>query len=290
MTTKYREQRITTTREGTLAKRQTKLGFVGAGRMATALARGCVQAGLIADGNLLACDPSKSAREAFSLQLPTSKLFATSESVFSQADAVVLATKPQVVGDALAEIRDLVEPRHLLISIAAGVTLERLAAGLPDGTRAIRVMPNTPCLIGLGASCYSRGQHATDADVETVNQILQSVGEAHEVIESQLDAVTGLSGSGPAFIYEAIDALARGGTAMGLPAELALSLAAQTARGAATMIQETGLSPAELRDQVTSPGGTTLAGLESLRRDDAVAAFARAVEAATQRSIELGHS
>lgn len=271
-----------------LADRQLRLGFVGAGRMATALARGCLQAGLVAEGGLLASDPSESARSRFDSQLPTAKVFANSNPVLAEAEVVVLAIKPQVVPEVLAEIHEFVEPRHLVISIAAGITLQRLMSGLPSGTRAIRVMPNTPCLIGQGASCFSRGEFATREDVETVRQMLASVGDVHETPEQQLDAVTGLSGSGPAFVYEVIEALSRGGTAMGLPPELALCLAAQTVSGAAKMVQETGASPAELRDQVTSPGGTTLAGLESLQRDDAVAAFARAVEAATRRSIELG--
>src|SRR5690606_14359472 len=124
---------------------------------------------------------------------------------------------------------------------------------LPAGTRLVRVMPNTPCLIGLGASCYSRGDSASSEDAAAVEQLLKSVGEAYEVEEAQLDAVTGLSGSGPAFIYTVIEALAEGGVSAGLPPKLALELATQTAAGAAAMIQQTGLSPAELRDQVTSP-------------------------------------
>jgi pyrroline-5-carboxylate reductase len=168
------------------------------------------------------------------------------------------------------------------------VTLKRLAAALPPGTRLVRVMPNTPCLIALGASCFSRGPTATDADAALVEQLLTSVGRAYEVEEPLLDAVTGLSGSGPAFVYTAIEALAAGGAAMGLPPALALELAAQTAAGAAAMVLQTGQSPAQLRDQVTSPGGTTVAGLEALRERDGAGAFRAAVGAATRRSIELG--
>jgi pyrroline-5-carboxylate reductase len=210
--------------------------------------------------------------------------------VLAGADVVVLAVKPQVMAQALADIRGAVEPRHLVASIAAGVTLARLANALPAGTRLIRVMPNTPCLIGQGASCYSRGAAASDNDAAVVHELLTSVGQAYEVQEAQLDAVTGLSGSGPAFVYTVIEAMAEGGTAMGLPAELALELAARTASGAAAMVLQTRLSPAELRDQVTSPGGTTLAGLEALRRDGAAAALRAAVEAATKRSAELGRA
>jgi pyrroline-5-carboxylate reductase len=190
----------------------------------------------------------------------------------------------------LEGVRDAVERRHLIISIAAGVTLARLAAALPPGTRLIRVMPNTPCLIGMGASCYSRGMSATQDDALLVEELLASVGKVFEVEEPQLDAVTGLSGSGPAFIYTVIEAMAEGGVAGGLAPDLALALAAQTAVGAASMLPATKLSPGELRTQVTSPGGTTLAGLEVLKRLEGAAAFRAAVEAATRRSMELGQA
>ena len=149
-------------------------------------------------------------------------------------------------------------------------------------------MPNTPCLVGLGASCYSRGASATEADGLLVRQLLESVGTADEVEERLLDAVTGVSGSGPAFVYTMIEALTTGGTQMGLPEELALSLAAQTVRGAAEMVLAGNATPAELRQQVTSPGGTTLAGLKALEERQGAEAFRAAVEAATKRSIELG--
>lgn len=265
-----------------------KLGFIGAGRMATALAQGCVKAGLVPPDGVLASDPSDGARATFAAALPQSTTTADSRQVVAGADVVVLAVKPQVMSQALADICDVVEPRHVVASIAAGITLARLAEGLPAGTRLIRVMPNTPCLIGQGASCFSRAPTATNDDALQVQRLLAAVGAAFEVPESQLDAVTGLSGSGPAFIYSAIEAMAAGGAAMGLPPELALKLAALTAGGAASMVQSTGLSPAELRSQVTSPGGTTLAGLEALEHADGAGAFRAAVEAATKRSIELG--
>lgn len=266
------------------------LGFLGAGRMATALASGCVRAGLAQASDIHAADPSDAARTAFAERIPGATAGDDNAAVLAACDAVVLAVKPQMMADVLAGIRQHVERRHLLVSIAAGTTLNKLAAGLPAGTRLVRVMPNTPCLIGEGASCYSRGESATDADAQLVHQLLESVGLARQVDESQLDAVTGLSGSGPAFIYTVIEAMAAGGAAAGLPAELALELAAATARGAAGMIRVTGQSPDELRNQVTSPGGTTLAGLEALAQRQAAAAFQAAVEAATKRSIELGQS
>jgi pyrroline-5-carboxylate reductase len=264
------------------------LGFIGAGRMATALGKGCIDAGLIPASAVLASDPVDAARDKFAAELPGVKLVADNAAVLAAAETIVLAVKPQMMNEVLTEIRPHVTPAHLLVSIAAGVTLKRLANGLAPGTRLIRVMPNTPCLIGLGASCFSRGGAATAEDAALVEQLLASVGRVYEVEEALLDAVTGLSGSGPAFVYTAMEALAAGGAAMGLPPALALELAAQTTAGAAAMVLQTGLSPAELRDQVTSPGGTTLAGLEALRERDGAAAFRAAVGAATRRSIELG--
>lgn len=264
------------------------IGFIGAGRMATALARGCLQSGLVSSESLLAADPLPEARQAFAAQLPAVEVFGTNEPVLARADLVFLAVKPQVMASVLAEISPHVTERHLLVSIAAGVTLARLAGGLPARTRLVRVMPNTPCLVGMGASCFSRGDTAIEEDAESVRQILASVGSAFEVPETLLDAVTGLSGSGPAFVYSVIEALAEGGAAMGLPQELALELAAQTARGAAEMVLKTGQSPAALRQQVTSPGGTTLAGLEKLASLQGAEAFREAVIAATYRSQELG--
>jgi pyrroline-5-carboxylate reductase len=266
------------------------LGFIGAGRMATALGTGCVEACLIPAGAILASDPVEAARAKFAAEIPGARLAANNAAVLAGADIIVLAVKPQMMSQVLAEIRPQVEPRHLLVSIAAGIGTTRLANGLPAGTRLIRVMPNTPCLVGLGASCFARGPHATADDAALVERLLMSVGKAYEVEESQLDAVTGLSGSGPAFIYTAVEAMAAGGVAMGLPEGLSLELAAQTAAGAAAMVLQTGLSPAELRSQVTSPGGTTLAGLKALEERDGAGAFRAAVEAATRRSIELGQA
>ncbi len=266
------------------------LGFLGSGRMATALARGCIESGTVSGNQVLAADPSEAARQQFAEQVPGAQIASDNRQVLEGSEVVVLAVKPQMVDEVVAGIADKVASKHLLISIAAGVTLAKLSANLPTGTRLVRVMPNTPCLIGLGASCYSRGATASEQDGELVQQILQSVGTAFEVEESLLDAVTGLSGSGPAFVYRMIEALAAGGTAMGLSEEVALELAARTARGAAEMVLATGKSPAELREQVTSPGGTTVAGLEVLEKMQGPDAFRAAVEAATKRSQELGLS
>ena len=257
--------------------------------MATALAMGCVQSGLVAAEQVLAADPYAEARQRFAAQIPGVGLARDNQHLLEQAEIIVLAVKPQVMADVLADVAEQATDQHLFVSIAAGITLSKLDALLPAG-KIVRVMPNTPCLIGLGASCYSLGRQATDTEGQLVQKILDSVGSATQVEEPMLDAVTGLSGSGPAFIYSVIEALAEGGTAMGLPPELALKLATQTTRGAAEMLLSTGSSPAELRAQVTSPGGTTLAGLERFAKLEGERALRGAVEAATNRSIELGRS
>lgn len=265
------------------------IGFIGSGRMATALARGCVQSGLVPGENVLAADPSEEARKHFAQQVIGARLVADNRQLLTEAEIVVLAVKPQVMPSALADLASHTTDSHLFVSIAAGITLEKLADLLPAG-KIVRVMPNTPCLIGYGASCYSWGRSATATEGALVQQILESVGSATQVEETMLDAVTGLSGSGPAFIYTVIEALAAGGAEMGLPPELALSLATQTTRGAAEMLLTTKNTPAELREQVTSPGGTTLAGLEMLAQRDGVGALRAAVVAATKRSAKLGQS
>jgi pyrroline-5-carboxylate reductase len=266
------------------------IGLIGAGRMATALARGFINAGIVRANNIRASDPLALAREALEREAPGVHVSDNNTTVVEGADAVILAVKPQQIGDVLAEIRDAISLETLVVSIAAGITLNRLAAGLAPQQRIVRVMPNTPCLIGRGVSCFSLGLHATRADAEKVASLFSAVGAAFEVPESQLDAVTGLSGSGPAFVYTMIDALAEGGIAAGLPPALAAELSTRTVVGAAEMVLQTGETPAVLRDRVTSPGGTTQAGLAVLEEQRFRAAVVEAVAAATNRSAELGRS
>lgn len=265
-----------------------QIGLVGAGQMATALARGFVAASIVPPQAIRASDPVAAAREAFERAVPGASLTDDNNEVVATADIVILAVKPQQMTNVLAGIRDAIRPNALVVSIAAGITLDRLAAGLPSGQRTVRVMPNTPCLIGKGASCFSLGPHSASSDAETVTSLLSAVGSAYEVPESQLDAVTGLSGSGPAFVYSMIEALTEGGVAAGLPQPLAAELAARTAAGAAEMVLQTGESPAVLRDRVTSPGGTTQAGLAVLKETQFQDAVVAAVTAASRRSAELG--
>jgi len=192
------------------------------------------------------------------------------------------------VARAAVGLQGKIAGEKLLVSVAAGIRLATLADRFGKGLRLVRVMPNTPCLIGQGACAYCLGEHATAEDGQLVKQLLQSVGIAYEVEEKLLDAVTGLSGSGPAFVYIMIEALSDGGVRMGLPRNVATALAAQTVRGAAEMVTVTGEHPGVLKDRVASPGGTTMAGLQALESGGLRAALMAAVEAATRRAGELG--
>ena len=206
------------------------------------------------------------------------------------ADVLVLAVKPDQVGGVLADIRDCFTAKHCLISIAAGVPLAKLEAGLGAGARLIRVMPNTPALVGASASAYALGKSALLEDGELVHKLLSAVGVSFQVKESLLDAVTGLSGSGPAYVYLFIDGLSDGGVAAGLPRDIATRLAAQTVLGGAKMVLETGLHPGVLKDMVTSPGGTTIEGLHELEKGKVRGTLISAVRAATEKSKKLGQS
>lgn len=264
-----------------------RVGFLGAGKMATALAKGWLTAGLVAKEQLLASDPVAEARSHFR-EVVGIEPGNDNRAVVRGADLLVLAVKPQNVEGLLQEIGPLVESRHLLISIAAGVTLEKMATILAKKLRLVRVMPNTPCLVGASASAYALGSHATPEDGQLVHRLLSSVGLAVATPERLLDAVTGLSGSGPAYVFQMIEALSDGGVRVGLPRDVATKLAAQTLYGAAKLLLETGLHPGVLKDQVASPGGTTIAGLHAMERAGVRAGLMNAVEAATERSRELG--
>jgi pyrroline-5-carboxylate reductase len=264
------------------------LGFIGSGQMATALAHGFVKAKLFRGEELIAFDPYPAALKNFVGQIVGARMAESNAAVVQQADVVILAVKPQQVAAALAAAKPVVTPQKLLVSVAAGMTLQTLCQGW--GTeRVIRVMPNTPCLVGQGASAFARAAGATADDAKRVQDLLSAVGIACELEEKLLDTVTGLSGSGPAFVYLMIEALADGGVRMGLPRAIAQQLAAQTVQGAASMVLA-GEHPAVLKDRVASPAGTTIAGLQALEERAVRGAFIAAVEAATLRSRELGKS
>ena len=268
---------------------QQTIGFIGTGQMARALAGGLVRGGLTCAERLVAFDPVEGARAEFAAQVAGARLLADNRAVVAAADVVVLAVKPQKAAVVMDEVRGGCGPDKLLVSILAGTPLARLVAGL--GTqRVVRVMPNTPCLVGAGAAGYALGPGATRQDADLVGELLGAVGIALEVDESLLDAVTGLSGSGPAFVYTIIEALSDGGVRAGLPRSAATQLAAQTVLGAARMVLASGEHPAVLKDRVASPGGTTIAGLQALEERGLRAALLAAVEAATRRSGELSQA
>ncbi len=262
------------------------IGFLGAGRMATALARGFIRSGLTSADEIVASDVDASARERFRAETGAETTAANPEA--AAARTVIVAVKPGFVDEVLREVRDRVGSGQLVISIAAGVGLRRLEAALADGARVARVMPNTPAMVGSSATAYALGRHCTEEDGARVAELFSTVGIACRVREPLLDAVTGLSGSGPAYGYIMIEALSDGGVAAGLPRDVALRLAAQTLLGAARMVLETGEHPAVLKDQVTSPGGTTIEGLHELERAGFRAGLINAVRAAAEKSRRLG--
>jgi pyrroline-5-carboxylate reductase len=263
------------------------IGFIGAGKMATALANGFIKAGLATPKQIIASDYSAAAAAAFAKETGA-RTTAFNPDVVKAAEVLILAVKPDQVPDVLAEIREHFTEKHLLVSIAAGVTLAKLEAGLGTGSRVVRVMPNTPALVGASASAFALGKSALAADGEIVQKLLSAVGIAFQVKDALLDAVTGLSGSGPAYVYLFIEGLSDGGVAAGLPREMATKLAAQTVLGAAKMVLETGLHPGALKDMVTSPGGTTIEGLHELEKGRLRATAMSAVRVATEKSKKLG--
>jgi pyrroline-5-carboxylate reductase len=264
-----------------------KIGFLGAGKMGTALAKGFIHAGLVTANQIIASDPIEGARAAFAKDVGA-KITTSNVEVAKFANVLLLAVKPYQVADVLGEIRGQFTEKHLLMSIAAGVPIAKLEAGLGGNARVIRVMPNTPALVGLSATAYAPGKNALPADEQLAQKLFSAVGIAFPVKEYLLDAVTGLSGSGPAYVYLMIEALSDGGVASGLPRDIATKLAAQTLLGAAKMVLETGMHPGALKDMVTSPGGTTIEGLHELEKGKVRGSLMNAVRAATDKSKKLG--
>lgn len=263
------------------------VGFLGAGQMASALGAAWAKAGLIDVARSRASDPYPESRAKFEAATGIGTV-AANGAVVERCDVLVVAVKPHNVTAVAAEVKPALGPRHLIVSIAAGVTLDTLAAAF--GTeRLARVMPNTPCLVGASASGYAtRDPRPDGTDTALVGKLFGAVGQAFHLPENLLDAVTGLSGSGPAYVYMFIEALADGGVKAGLPRPVAQALAAQTVLGAAKMVLETGQHPGALKDAVASPGGTTIAGVHELERSAFRAAAIGAVEAAARRARELG--
>jgi len=265
------------------------IGFLGAGKMATALANGFVRAGILKAEGIIASDISRAARDAFAQQTGGQTTDSNRE-VARFAQTLILAVKPDQVPAVLAEIREDFKPNHTLISIAAGVPIAKLQTALGDEARIIRVMPNTPALVGQSATAFALGKSASSSDADLAMKLFTAVGIAFQLKESLLDAVTGLSGSGPAYAYLVIEGLSDGGVAAGLPRDVATRLAAQTLLGSAKMVLETGQHPGLLKDMVTSPGGTTIEGVHELEKGKLRGTLISAVRAAAEKSKKLGQA
>ncbi|GGD20336.1 pyrroline-5-carboxylate reductase [Nocardioides daphniae] len=265
----------------------TKTAILGAGAMGESVLAGLIRAGRPLDSLLVG-----EKREARARELTEKHGIAVVDNVTAaqQADTLVVAVKPQVVAAVLTEVADSLRPGQIVISLAAGVTIATLEGLVPAGVVVIRVMPNTPALVGAGMSVMSPGSAATDDALAEAESLLSACGRVLTLPEKQIDAVTAISGSGPAYVFLVAEALIESGVHLGLPRDVATELAVQTLLGSATMLSETGTHPTLLREQVTSPGGTTAAALGQLEQHGLRAAFVAATAAARDRSVELAGS
>ena len=264
-----------------------QIGFLGAGNMAEALIKGLLAAKFVTPAQILGSEPRALRRAELENRYGV-RTVASNPEVAAGADILVLSVKPQIIQKVLAEVRSAIRPGTLCISIAAGTPLQVLEACLPAHARVIRTMPNTPALCGAGATAIAPGSRATEDDLKVAQQIFDAIGMSVVLDEEQLDAVTGLSGSGPAYVFLIIEALADAGVKMGLSRYNAQALAAQTVLGSARLLIETNEHPGRLKDMVTSPGGTAIAGLHTLEAGGLRTTLINAVEVATRRSRELG--
>jgi pyrroline-5-carboxylate reductase len=263
------------------------IGFIGAGNMAEALIRGLVRGGHVAAERISASGPRRERLDELAAAYKI-KVSTDNREVARGAGLVVLSIKPQIMDKVLREIGEHLQPGTLVISIAAGVDTETIESAVADGVRVVRAMPNTPALVGAGATAISAGHHASEADLATARAIFDAVGITVTLEESHLDAVTGLSGSGPAYIFLILEALSDAGVKVGLSRRNSQKLAAQTVMGSAKMLLETDEHVGHLKDMVTSPGGTAIAGLHTLEEGGLRTTLINAVETATKRARELG--
>jgi pyrroline-5-carboxylate reductase len=264
-----------------------RVGFVGGGNMGEALIRGLLGASLVPADHIAATDVRADRNAQLTKQFGIAA-HTDNPRLVRECDVVILAVKPQIMGAVLAEIAPAVTSQHLLISIAAGVSTATIRAGLGKDARIVRVMPNTPALVLQGAAAIAPGAGVAPEDLGIAREIFGAVGRAVVLGEDAMDAVTGLSGSGPAYVAIVVEALADGGVRMGLDRATAMTLATQTVLGAAQLLAETGMHPGALKDMVSSPGGTTIAGITALEEGGLRSTLIRAVERATLRSRELG--
>lgn len=270
-------------------KVQRTIGFVGAGNMAEALIRGLLRG---ADAEPQRIGGSGPRPERLDELAKRYGIFVTPDNgaLVERSEVVVLAVKPQIMRRVLDEISERLRPDALVISVAAGIPIAAIEARLRGGVRVVRAMPNTPALVDAGATAISRGGHATEEDLAVAKAVFDAVGITVTLDESQLDAVTGLSGSGPAYIFLILEALSDAGVKVGLSRRTAQQLAAQTVLGSAKLLIETNEHPGKLKDMVTSPGGTAIAGLHTLEAGGLRTTLIDAVESATKRSHELGQA
>lgn len=265
---------------------ETTIAMIGGGQMALALADGFCRAGLVDPAAIIVSEPDAVARQRLVDRLPAVR-FAAGPQAAAAADIVFLAVKPQQAAEACAEIIGSLRPEAVVVSIVAGLPLAALAR-LAGTDRVVRVMPNTPCLVGQGVSAVCRTKGVSDATLGRIVDLLGAVGTVHRVDEPLLDAITGLSGSGPGFVAMFVEALAAGGVAAGLNEALSLRLAVETLAGTAALLEKTGEPPARIRERVCSPGGTTLAGLAAMEQGGVARGIAAGVVAARDRARELG--
>jgi pyrroline-5-carboxylate reductase len=263
------------------------IAFLGTGNMAEAIIKGLLRAGIARPEGIIGtgrrAERLEELKRVYGIRTTQDNLAAARE-----ADIIVLSVKPQAMDKLVVQVAPALDHRKLIISVAAGVPIAALERRLGAGARIIRTMPNTPSLVGAGACALARGEHASEEDLAVASRIFQAVGTTTVVEENLLDAVTGLSGSGPAYVFLVIEALSDAGVKVGLPRYTALKLAAQTVLGSAQLLIETNAHPGQLKDQVTSPGGTAIAGLHTLEAGGLRTTLINAVEAATRRARELG--
>jgi pyrroline-5-carboxylate reductase len=262
------------------------LAIIGGGRMGEAIAAGLVSSGALPADRIAVAEPNAERQGVFVAH--GIAVVADGHDIAGDAEMVLLAVKPQVIDAVVAHLADDIPAGTVVVSIAAGITTARLESLLPAGTAVVRVMPNTPAMVGAGMAVVSGGSDASAEQVERVRTLFEAVGEAVVLDEHFQDAATAISGSGPAYVALVVDALAAAGVRQGLPRAVAQALATQTVQGTAELLARTGMHPAELMDAVSSPGGTTIAALEALEASGLRTAFARAVDAAVKRSKELG--
>ena len=263
------------------------IGFIGGGNMAEALIRGLVKGNHLPSSHVLVSGPRRERLDELHAKYAIETMI-DNKALAERCDLVVLSVKPQILDKVLREIGDRLKSGTLVISIAAGVDTATIEEAVADGVRVVRAMPNTPALVGAGATAISAGKHASPEDLATARAMFDAVGITVELDESHLDAVTGLSGSGPAYIFLILEALADAGVKVGLARRNAQRLAAQTVMGSAKMLMDLDEHPGVLKDMVTSPGGTAIAGLHTLEEGGLRTTLINAVETATKRARELG--